>query len=274
MMTRRQFLNGLLGLTAVSAVASLYTFLIEPRWVEYVRLMMPLPHLPPHLIGSSLVQISDLHISDRYNWRYQIDELQWVRRSQPEFIVYTGDFITYRTSAQFDQLAQLLEHAPLGQLGTTAILGNHDYGNGWCQREVADQVASLLRAAGITVLRNQVAITAGLQIVGLEDYRSPNFDPAPVLSDLDPDLPSLALCHNPDVADLPIWSNFKGWILAGHTHGGQVKLPFLRPPFVSVKNKNYIFKPKWAQFRAQSRILREKRNPVLLFRYYEICILV
>ena len=107
-MTRRQFLMGLLGLTAVSAATGLYTLWIEPRWVEHVRLMMPFRHLPPHLNGSTLVQISDLHISDRYNWNYQINELRRVQSSRPDFIVYTGDFITYRTNAQFTQLAQLL----------------------------------------------------------------------------------------------------------------------------------------------------------------------
>jgi predicted MPP superfamily phosphohydrolase len=201
--------------------------------------MMPLRHLPPHLNGSTLVQISDLHISNRYNWNYQIKELRRVQSSRPDFIVYTGDFITYRTSAQFTQLAQLLSQAPLGQLGTIAILGNHDYGHGWRQMEVAERVVDLLQDAGITVLRNQIQVSAGLQIAGLEDYQSPNFDPGPVLLALDPNLPSLVLCHNPDVADLPIWSTYKGWILTGHTHGGQVKLPFLPPPLVPVINKSY-----------------------------------
>lgn len=238
-MTRRQFLKGLLGLTAVSAMTGLYTLWIEPRWVEHVRLNMPFRGLPPRLNGSKLVQISDLHVSDRYNWNYQIDELQRVQRTKPDFVVYTGDFITYRTSAQFDQLTHLLGHAPLGQLGTVAILGNHDYGHDWRQIEIAEQVVRRLQAAGITVLCNQFQVIAGLQIAGLDEAWSPNFNPEPVMSALDPDLPSLALCHNPDVADLPIWSAFRGWILAGHTHGGQIKPPFLPPPLVPVNNKAY-----------------------------------
>jgi predicted MPP superfamily phosphohydrolase len=50
---------------------------------------------------------------------------------------------------------------------------------------------------------------------------------------------NLVLCHNPDVCDLDVWNNYRGWILAGHTHGGQVKPPFLKPPILPVKNKRY-----------------------------------
>ncbi|MFT6811056.1 MAG: putative MPP superfamily phosphohydrolase [Saprospiraceae bacterium] len=50
---------------------------------------------------------------------------------------------------------------------------------------------------------------------------------------------NLVLCHNPDVCDLNVWNNYKGWILSGHTHGGQCKLPFLNPPVLPVKNGRY-----------------------------------
>ena len=50
---------------------------------------------------------------------------------------------------------------------------------------------------------------------------------------------NIVLAHNPDVCDLDIWNNYKGWILSGHTHGGQVKPPFVNPPILPVKNKKY-----------------------------------
>jgi predicted MPP superfamily phosphohydrolase len=51
--------------------------------------------------------------------------------------------------------------------------------------------------------------------------------------------PSIALCHNPDGVDLPGWAGYQGWILSGHTHGGQCKPPFLPPPILPVKNRRY-----------------------------------
>jgi len=56
---------------------------------------------------------------------------------------------------------------------------------------------------------------------------------------LDTNFPNIVLCHNPDVIDEPIWNNYQGWVLSGHTHGGQCKLPFLPPPILPVKNKRY-----------------------------------
>jgi len=50
---------------------------------------------------------------------------------------------------------------------------------------------------------------------------------------------NIVLCHNPDVCDLDVWNDYKGWILSGHTHGGQCKPPFLKPPLLPVDNKRY-----------------------------------
>ncbi len=53
------------------------------------------------------------------------------------------------------------------------------------------------------------------------------------------DRANIVLCHNPDVCDLDVWNGYEGWILAGHTHGGQCRPPFLDAPVLPVKNKKY-----------------------------------
>jgi predicted MPP superfamily phosphohydrolase len=68
---------------------------------------------------------------------------------------------------------------------------------------------------------------------------SPNFNPIAVLPGVNWDAPALTLCHNPDAVDLPELTICKGWILSGHTHGGQCKPPFLPPPMLPVKNRRY-----------------------------------
>ena len=100
-------------------------------------------------------------------------------------------------------------------------------------------VAEIARAAGIIVLRNETCTVAGLQFLGLDDLWSPCFDPVALLAKNGSDSCTVVLCHNPDAADLPIWGRYQGWILAGHTHGGQCKPPFLPPPLLPVKNKRY-----------------------------------
>jgi predicted MPP superfamily phosphohydrolase len=138
-----------------------------------------------------------------------------------------------------DQARRVLEHFPRGQLATLGVTGNHDYGPGWSHAEIGDRVAGVALESGLELLRNEIREVAGLQIAGLEDYWGPAFRPVSVLSRLDPAQPSLVLCHNPDAADLPVWRNFGGWILAGHTHGGQCRPPFLPPLMLPVMNRRY-----------------------------------
>lgn len=262
MLSRRRFLTvmgtGLAGATTLG----LYTWQIEPHWVELVRRPMRLPKLPRSLAGRTLLQLSDLHVGPKVDSGYLIETLQEAARLTPDIVAFTGDFITYRSPAQLDELARVLSNAPRGRLGTVACLGNHDYGIAWRQLEVAERVTRIVGDAGVNVLRNGIATIDGLQLAGLGDYWSPDFgvgrpvsglltEPphargAPeirnahrVMGQLDASLPTIVLCHNPDACDEPIWRGLECWILAGHTHGGQCKPPFLPPPILPVRNERY-----------------------------------
>ncbi len=135
-------------------------------------------------------------------------------------------------------LQRVSSHLPHGRLATLSILGNHDYGYNWSMPEVAERVTRVLREAGVTVLRNDVADVSGLRIAGLDDLWARRFAPQAVMADAG--APSLVLCHNPDAADRAGWGAYRGWILAGHTHGGQCKPPFLPPPLLPVRNRRYV----------------------------------
>lgn len=239
MITRRQFLQGLLGTAAAVCGTGLYAWQVEPRWVAFEKRPLPITNLPPHLSGRTLVQISDMHIGNRTHWGYQQSALQHVQALAPHFVVYTGDFVTYDSAAQYEQLGSLLPYFPLGTLGTAAILGNHDYGIGWQNETIAASITQMLADSHIPVLRNQAVDFAGLHLIGLDDYWSPQYGPEPVLATINPAAASLVLCHNPDVLDQPVWQGYRGWVLAGHTHGGQVRPPFLPPPVLPVKNELY-----------------------------------
>ncbi len=151
--------------------------------------------------------------------------------------MYTGDFISYHRDV-FDQMAAVYDYAPHGRIATLASFGNHDYGARWEHPEVAAQLQRLLARRGIDVLRNAARDVAGLTIVGLDDLWARRFDPG-VLSMRGDERASVVLSHNPDTVDLPGWERFRGWILAGHTHGGQCKPPFLPPPLLPVRNTRY-----------------------------------
>ena len=200
---------------------------------------MPIRHLPDVLIGKTLMQISDIHVGNRFNNEFLADSLAEAAALRPDIVVYTGDYVSYEGPQQFAQLRKVLAAAPLGKLGTIAILGNHDYGKNWREAGVVDGIISLLEEADITVLRNESATVAGLDIIGFDDLWGQNFDPKAAMKNYEAEKPSIVLCHNPDVCDMDVWRGYRGWILAGHTHGGQCKPPFLAPPLLPVKNKAY-----------------------------------
>lgn len=237
--TRRKFLKGSLILGGAGLLTGLYAWQIEPFWLEFVERKLPIKHIPPQLKGARLMQISDLHVGNRFNRQYLIDSFNEAIAYNPDIVVYTGDFINYESAEQFDQLNEVFAHAVIGKMATIGILGNHDYGVNWEQNEVANRVVEIVTSHGITVLRNQKTDVNGLTIIGLDDLWSPNFQPELAFNDTNFNQANLVLCHNPDAADLPIWQGYQDWILAGHTHGGQCKPPFLNPPMLPVKNKRY-----------------------------------
>lgn len=270
MVTRRAFIAGSAVLSAGAALG-VYAWQVEPHWVEIVRRPMLIGDLPAELEGRTLLQLSDLHVGHRVSSSYLMESFARARELSPDYVAFTGDFVSYRSAHEYRELARVLATFPRGRRGTVGVLGNHDYGPMWEHVEIADQVTSVARDAGIDVLRNQVRVIDGLQFAGLADLWGPEFGPSatPPLSTLPagmsdagpsipvsrkPDsssdartaiaaiargMPTVVLAHNPDAQDLPIWGETTAWVLAGHTHGGQVKPPFLPPPILPVRNKRY-----------------------------------
>jgi predicted MPP superfamily phosphohydrolase len=239
-MNRRKFIKRTFwGTVGIGFLTGLYTWQIEPFWLEFVKRKMPIANLPDNLIGKRLMQISDIHIGNRFDYNYIIDSFKKAQKFNPDFVVYTGDYVSYENEKQFEQLDEVLKYTVKGKIGTVGILGNHDYGENWAEQNVADKISEQLTNAGIEVLKNDQVNISGLNIIGFDDYWALNFAPEKVMNNYDQNKANLLLCHNPDVCDLDVWNGYKGWILSGHTHGGQCKPPFLNAPMLPVKNKRY-----------------------------------
>jgi len=239
-MKRRKFIKKTaLGTAALGLLGGMYTWKVEPFWLEFVKKKMPIQNLPKELVGKTLMQISDIHVGNRFDYQYIIDSFKKAQKFNPDFVVYTGDYVHYENKEQYKQLNEVLKHIVKGKLGTVGILGNHDYGKEWMEQDVADKISNQLENSGVKVLINEATEIEGLNIMGIDDFWSLNFDHKKALKNYDKSKANLVLCHNPDVCDLEGWNNYQGWILSGHTHGGQCKPPFLPPPMLPVKNKRY-----------------------------------
>jgi predicted MPP superfamily phosphohydrolase len=236
--TRRRLLRAAAATAGLGAVAGLYTWLVEPTWLQVVERPLPLSGLPEQLAGARLVQLSDLHIGLQVDDAYLLEVFQRVKDLAPEIVVYTGDLTSYHRDVTA-QARRMFAELPLGSQATFGILGNHDYGPGWADLDHARRIADLAASAGVQILRNEVGEAGGLQVVGLDDLWARRFAPSRPMSALDSTRAAVVLSHNPDTADEPGWNGYSGWILAGHTHGGQCKPPFLPPPVLPVRNRRY-----------------------------------
>ena len=193
--------------------------LSEPLSIEHLR--MAIADLPETLKGTKITQLSDLH----YDGLLLSDELliQAIEASNqinPDLVMLTGDFVT-RNPKPIHKLARWLQKLQ-SRAGIYAVLGNHDLEFSYSRAEITDALTNV----GIQVLWNQVAypLGKGLAIAGLPDFWSREFNPAPVMEQIDPNTPRIVLSHNPDSAEI-----LQQWRvdlqLSGHTHGGQIVIP-------------------------------------------------
>ncbi|NQV24018.1 MAG: metallophosphoesterase [Rhodopirellula sp.] len=244
MSSRRRFLKTSLasGITACAATGA-WALLGAPHHVEIVRVSMPVRNLPDSLVGKTLLQISDLHVGPIVSRDYLKHCLELVSSLEPDIVAITGDFVTYDGPARIDEAVTMLADMQRGKLATIAVTGNHDFGSsrgGFANRHVADSLTERLDGIGIQVLRNSSVEIDGLRLLGVDDFWGPTHDLDQTLSSAAVNHPAVMLCHNPDFVDQPGWQNYRGWILSGHTHGGQVRLPFCKPPILPIRNHNYI----------------------------------
>lgn len=239
-LTRRRWIKQLLAGGTTLAFGSLaYAWRVEPHWVDISRVDMPLRNLPSHLVGKRIVQLSDLHVGPVVDPTYLSGVLRRVPELEPDYVVITGDFLTSDRAEEVKPACRMLGESPIVEVPCFGVLGNHDYGNSFRRKEVAAQLTDRLNEIGVKVLRNESTEIDGLQIAGSDDLWAGRCNVYQSLESVDPERPTLYLAHNPDSADVAGWRLMQGWILSGHTHGGQCRFPLIGAPILPVRNQQY-----------------------------------
>ncbi|HEX8922128.1 MAG TPA: metallophosphoesterase, partial [Pyrinomonadaceae bacterium] len=234
-LTRRQFLSAVAAapLVAVSATSA-YASLVEPYHYELSETDIFIRDLPQSFEGFRIVQVSDIHHS-------RIVSIEEVRRvvalaqqARPDLVALTGDYTTmYRR--YIEPCAETLGtlHAPEG---VWAVLGNHDHYTD------AQLTTRALEKAHINALNNANTVirrgAEALQLAGVDDWSWGKADWARAFYGMDRKGASVLLSHQPRVLDFAETQGVS-LILSGHTHGGQVSLPFIGSParFISSEMK-------------------------------------
>ena len=221
--TKRVLLSLLSLLILLIIALPFYAWKVEPFLVHvnHVELGKKNDRTP-----LNVVQISDLQVSEYYETNRLDKVIEKVNAQKPDILLFTGDlFDNY--SKYPEQRAPMIEklNAFKANIGKYAVWGNHDYGGGAVR--VYEDVMS---AGGFTVLRNQgetLTLSDGRQVFlgGLDDSLLGNPSVSDTLAYRQNYDYAITMTHEPDVADGFIGTDTQ-LVLAGHSHGGQVWLPF------------------------------------------------
>lgn len=231
-----------------SAGLALYSGEIERHWIDVVQRQIYIAGLPEAFDGWRIAQLSDIHLNEFTEPSLLREAIHDINRTQPDLVLITGDYVSAEVLSKKRTIGAAWECASiLTEIACPrryAILGNHDVMAG------ADEVADALNSHGIPVLRNAfVPIESGngrVWLAGLEDplLGRPNPDRAiPVAIRNQAEEPVILMCHAPDFADAllshPVGRSI-ALMLSGHTHGGQVRLPFVGALRLPPMGRKYV----------------------------------
>jgi hypothetical protein len=237
-MTRRSFLKAALytslGISLTGLGGTIYATRLEPYGLAVTRVDVPLRNLARAFAGMKLAQISDLHLGEWMTPQRETAIVQTVNALNPDVVLITGDFVSLVDDAIADELTEMLRGfaAPV-----YACLGNHDH---WTD---APTVSAAVLRAGVQLLRNEHAVIArgnqALYIAGVDDIWERQHDLDAALAGIPQDSAVILLAHEPDYADEVALDGRVGLQLSGHTHGGQVRLPFVGAPLLPRLGQKY-----------------------------------
>lgn len=243
LLSRRRFLlDAPIALGSLGAGAGLARATLLDPWDLQVRsYTVPVRGLPRSLDGLRLAHLTDLHLGPRVPALFLEQAVDRAIALRPDLMLLTGDYI-HTGRGNMQAAARLFDPVVRSQIPVVGVLGNHDwYGGG-------PEMAEALVRAGVVMIDNaRVFFDAAerrltdtppreaLCLAGVGDLLEDTVDVDAALSGVPESAPRLMLAHNPDTAELPAIAAARPRIdlmVSGHTHGGQVSLPFIGAPIV------------------------------------------
>jgi uncharacterized protein len=240
--TRRKFIR--VAVTAGVAALAADTTLIEPNHPRIVRQEIALQRWPDRLEGFTIALLSDFHYDPYFSVHPLRASIDIINDLHPALIVLTGDFVSVpyfgnraKAASAAEPCAQLLRQMK-APYGLWAVMGNHD------ALTDSHRIADSLGSVGIQVLDNRSVPIEGngarFWLSGVDDVLEGNADVDAAVHSIPANESVILLAHEPDYADYvaryPVDLQ-----LSGHSHGGQVRVPFVGPLWLPDLGKRYVW---------------------------------
>jgi len=213
----------------------------EPKEFKVETVQIVLQRLPQAFSGFRIIQISDIHMGGWMNTERLQHVADLVLAQNPDVLLITGDFLKGRvfSAAAQQAIKDLLKVLrPLGAaIPSFAVLGNHDYHTN------PAAIREMLHLCKITDLTNTVFTLrregGNLHLCGVDDVRHGDVRLKDVIAQLEEHTPAILLAHEPDFADISAATGKFDLQVSGHSHGGQIVLPFYGPPRLPESGQKY-----------------------------------
>lgn len=219
-MTIKQIIIFIILLLAV------YGFLIEPNLITVKKLTLKSDEIK----DLRIVFVSDFHLSKQAKSR--LDRIiKKVNEQSPDVIISGGDYVIMHNakfSMDMDYAAKKISEMK-SKYGIYSVMGNHDYhkDNKYIKQALVKNGIKVLENENEKIMHNGNPI----YIAGISDMQTSFYDLDKALKGTKP--PIILVSHSPDIT--PKAKNRVNLVLSGHTHGGQVRIPFIGPVIVPSK---------------------------------------
>ena len=235
-MNRRQFLKRALWTGAATALLGTYPLFIERYIIKVNQYTIPVPNLPHEFDGLRAIHLTDLHYGPLMPLDIFGKVIQRTNELEKDIVVCTGDYVRGAAAARKIEGIWSVMADLRATEGVYTVLGNHDH---WASTEQSIRWLNTsghinLRHKAVPLSRNGKTLWLG----GAGDLWEDHVNLDLVLKDVPDDACRIVLAHNPDTADTDYATRID-LMISGHTHGGQVKLPFIGTPILPVKNKAF-----------------------------------
>ncbi|MBI3398199.1 MAG: metallophosphoesterase [Deltaproteobacteria bacterium] len=230
MLSRRQFLKGAMTVGAIALITD--GIFYEPRHVVIERRTIAINNLPDAFEGFRMCQITDVHHGPFVGLGFIEGIVDKANSLNHDLMVLIGDYV-FGSRKYIEPAISVLGRLKSPH-GVLAVLGNHDHYEG---AELTKDVFSKYNIPVITNSHRLVEIkNKAVCIAGVGDFYEDMQDLRAALKGVPDDIPRILLSHNPDYAEVMPKTERVDLVLAGHTHGGQIRLPFSIAP---VNMSNY-----------------------------------